>query len=687
MIPCNTGCCVVSDTLCDVATGGRVFVALDISEGTTTYYNENGTPWVGDPATGLQDCVIIPDETPLVVTTEGNSTGVSQSGTVDHIVNITLLGTGAGQLLTLDPNGGLFLDCDAIAGCVTIPDITSDGDTLGVTVSGGTTDIVVTSTDPDNEITIGSDGGSYFNLCDAIKNVPQATDTAVPGVGIELFGVNVVTGECERYFPQEDCCFITAQMCDPANDETVLVAIDTSGGPSSYYTQTGAAWAGDPTTLEECGAGAEFNKVALDGSVSPFDPAADCVPEFAFQQIVDHHADTVDAASKSTVLELHRSLVIGDGHVGGATGVGAAKFIGVSHSDSDDAGITGITNHHFYAVSTSINSTATGLRSHVIASRDSEATGQETGVFASVRSGATGDFIATVVGSVDAQSSEFASGNYSSIRTTSSGVGASNVSSSDSAASGQSAGNYSSNVSSATGRLAVNVGSEDGRALATGTGNYSSLNAEVTDIYSANIGSVEVQNDGSNSVIESSNIVSIAGGVTKSSIQSSGDVAILSGYATSSQMTIDSTGEGAELRGTMAGIFSSGFSSQDSRIPAIYDAGQSAVIATGGSQITGSAGNPVNRSAIVSGDRHDMQAFNSFMAAGQNGLVTDHGSVSFCGGQATTGGVNTFAHGSSNTGFQGAINVGFRGAVPQPARAVTTLADVILALQEQGLVI
>ncbi len=244
MIPCDPSCCNVTSLLCDPATGGRVYVVINLNENTTSYINENATPWTGDPAT-LVDCH--PD---IVVTSDGTTTGVSQSGEFMSIIDITLLGNSPGNLLAIDSNGGLFVDCAALAACV--PTITTDGDSTGVTTSGGVTDIVVTSGDADNDLTIGTDGGTYFNLCDALSMLAVTNDVPNDGVTGEMVVGIDENGDCVLFDPPEGCCVVSTTMCDPATGEAIIVAIDLSAGTSTYWMDNGSAWTGDANTLVDC---------------------------------------------------------------------------------------------------------------------------------------------------------------------------------------------------------------------------------------------------------------------------------------------------------------------------------------------------------------------------------------------------------------------------------------------------
>ena len=157
-------------------------------------------------------------------------------GSTGDCINVTVTGSGStadpyvvAAVPVIDPavdNGLVCTNAGLYIPVCPDPVVTTNGTALGVTQSGDCSsviDITVVSGDADNEITIGSDGGAYFNLCAAIKNVPQATGPATPqGTGIELFGVNVVTGECERYFPTPNCERVSWGMVEYCDDPECL---------------------------------------------------------------------------------------------------------------------------------------------------------------------------------------------------------------------------------------------------------------------------------------------------------------------------------------------------------------------------------------------------------------------------------------------------------------------------------
>ncbi len=53
------------------------------------------------------------DQTPVILTTDGNATGVAQGGVADHTIDIRLLSAVAGNALGLGADGGLWLDITA----------------------------------------------------------------------------------------------------------------------------------------------------------------------------------------------------------------------------------------------------------------------------------------------------------------------------------------------------------------------------------------------------------------------------------------------------------------------------------------------------------------------------------------------------------------------------------------------
>ena len=140
----------------------------------------------GDPAAGWianLECADIDGCLPDVVfTTDGNATGVTQSGPHDHVVNAVLRSTDADQILTTGADGGLFLSCATVASCITIPDapvlsVVTDGTATGVTVNpldDHDIDVRVTSADAGQVATIGADGGTLVT-CETINGCVNFT--------------------------------------------------------------------------------------------------------------------------------------------------------------------------------------------------------------------------------------------------------------------------------------------------------------------------------------------------------------------------------------------------------------------------------------------------------------------------------------------------------------------------------
>lgn len=190
--------CCISSVLCDPVSGTPVIIGTDLESGVTQYFNNDGTAYTGDAA-ALVACA--PDETVLLVTTNGTVLGVTQSGDADHTV-----------------------------------------------------DIVVVSADVGNDVTIGADGGAYLNVCDTVGLLPASGDTPndAGAVGELLLGIDE-NGDCVLFDPPQGCCVISEKLCDPVTGAPVIVAIDLNGGPTQYFTGEGTAWAGTPADLVDCG--------------------------------------------------------------------------------------------------------------------------------------------------------------------------------------------------------------------------------------------------------------------------------------------------------------------------------------------------------------------------------------------------------------------------------------------------
>ncbi len=583
----------------------------------------------------------------------------------------------------VSPNGTAWTgDPTTLEACETDLVVTINGSPVGVAQSGDA-DHIVDLTIPDTDV------------CAVVQSFPVTGDVPNDGVTGELLMGIDANGDCVLFDPPQGCCIATANLCAP-DGTPVIVAMDIGTGTATYWDATTAlAWTGTPADLVDCAALNTFNKVAADGTVSAFDSAVDCTPEFAFQSVVDHHGDQVLAASKASPLTLHRSLVIDDAHVGGATGVGGADFIGVSHADSNDAGISNITTHHLYAVYNSFDSTASSaFIATAIGGQLLSATGARSVVAGGLRNSASGGNSATLGGAdnlVDGPWSVNAGGQFNETSGLNSLTGGDNNDSNGDSTFTHGSGNtvdgnwnltagtandVSGNANQVTGQNTdVDGGSnvaagKDNSVIVGPSGNAPDNNLvvgsrnTVTNFSNVVGGDDNVVNGyinvvaGGNNVVEGYQSLVVGGSNT---LTANGHSALIGG----NNNTADSEnnlvgGSGSIADGVQAGVWGTNAEAHGSNSFAFGNTAVTTVNAGGG-----------------------------FVAGGLNGLVDDISGFSASGGIANAGTPGTFAHGNGTGAgaFIGTVAVGFRGAPPQPARAVTTLADVILALQEQGLVI
>ena len=126
----------------------------------------------GDQYYVLAATVIAASETDLVVTTDGTTTGVTQSGTSNHTVNIKLRSTDANQALVIGSDGGLFISSDAL-GAFSNFDITD----------GTTTQTV----DDGEEIS--------FEAGDGVEHVVSATNTVTTNLRVVVEEFNVTSSD------------------------------------------------------------------------------------------------------------------------------------------------------------------------------------------------------------------------------------------------------------------------------------------------------------------------------------------------------------------------------------------------------------------------------------------------------------------------------------------------------------
>ena len=198
----------------------------------------------------------VPPSPALVVTTDGSGLGVSQSGDLDHVVNIVLLSTDANNILTTGTDGGLQLTCETVSGCITLT--SSDSTVRVVETTPGNWDVTTTHTiDTDTKL-VGSFDSSTGEVCfDLVNAVTSVVITpSVFCFSVPQTGHSVVTGE------DTSCLDITVVPTTVDGDITYtvsvnpIISIQPYNGlectPTGLYVEkcpsgTGAVWFQDPT--------------------------------------------------------------------------------------------------------------------------------------------------------------------------------------------------------------------------------------------------------------------------------------------------------------------------------------------------------------------------------------------------------------------------------------------------------
>lgn len=94
------------------------------------------TPWVGSTTNNPIFDISVTPSPDLVLTTDGNSTWVTLSGTWNHTANIVVTSTDAGQIGTIGTDWGTLITCDDIHGCIDV--VSTDG---SVTIDDATVGI------------------------------------------------------------------------------------------------------------------------------------------------------------------------------------------------------------------------------------------------------------------------------------------------------------------------------------------------------------------------------------------------------------------------------------------------------------------------------------------------------------------------------------------------------------------
>ena len=441
-----------------------------------------------------------------------------------------------------------------------------------------------------------------------------------------------------------------------------------------------------------------FKKVSADGTVTDFDPANDCVPEFAFSIIEDHHNETVEADSKAKKIILDRDLYIKP--VSGGTEGNAGVHISVSSLDSDDADTGSVTNHHTRSVLASVRSQSTGNSSANVASGDSVATSVQSANMASSQSTASGARSSNVasltstasgarsanmasensqatasqsanVASAESVASGAKTSNVASARSTASGFNSSNVASSDAVASGTESGNFASNTSQATALQSANVGAFESVASGDRSANVATIQAKALATRSANMASENVEASASQSVNIAS-AESFAKGVKSANIAS--ERANANAVNSSNLSTIDSTADGnnsanvassnsktatgAINSGNMATVDSEANSSQSANVATVESkatGNTSANIASRKSESQGTmSANVGSDESIAQGVRSVVVASKSTIAPNNNTFVMGFGA----GAPSTANRTIELTASTGNAEFSGTVSSG-----------------------------
>lgn len=272
---------------------------VDNGDGSFTYNAEDGTPYTWA-------------ETPMVVTTDGDALGVTQSGNSDHIVDIIVTSGDVTNIATIGPDGGTLVTCEGATDCIAIEFSDSvtyvDGDApngAGTVADPFILPIPVVTTLVDN-----GDGTYTYTSEDGtvtIIDIRDDTDTNYSLVdnGDGTFSLVGTDGSDQ----QIDLCGIIGTFCTDSleltapntwthtaldgqvtvitvPDETLTLLIDNRDGTFTYTNESGT-----PIEIDACDLLAEggctdefidngdgtFTHNALDGTSVTF-----ALPEYAY---------------------------------------------------------------------------------------------------------------------------------------------------------------------------------------------------------------------------------------------------------------------------------------------------------------------------------------------------------------------------------------------------------------------
>lgn len=223
--------------------------------------------------TGTDGGVFSAAETVSVVTTDGTATGVTQSGTSDHVVDIALLSTDALNALTTGTDGGVFGSAE------TTSVVTTDGTATGVSQSGTAdhiVDIVLLSTDALNASTTGTDGG-VFTAAETVSVVTTdgtATGVSQSGTSDHVVDITLLSADAANIlssgvdggvFLADDLVPLTTALTGPA-----IVAVNNTDHPVNTtgsaitVTPPAAPVVGDKFSVFDALSNAATNNISID---------------------------------------------------------------------------------------------------------------------------------------------------------------------------------------------------------------------------------------------------------------------------------------------------------------------------------------------------------------------------------------------------------------------------------------
>ena len=256
------------------------------------------------------DCATVDDCAMLTITTDGDTVGVTPNPLDDHLVDITLLSGDAGNIAITGTDGGVYIDCGAVEDCVPPESqlvVTTDGTAVGVThnpADDHIVDILLLSGDADNLLTTGSDGGLHVD-CDALNECVISDLSNVNDAGVNIGDIFVWNGT--NWVPQDLCTHLEGVSIECLGD------VDWQPTPPAvgdYLCYDGTNWTNTPVSIEAIGS--DCIDVTGDGTTADpllvdviVDPAAanilTCGPNGLFVSMADGSETDVAAGECVTV--------------------------------------------------------------------------------------------------------------------------------------------------------------------------------------------------------------------------------------------------------------------------------------------------------------------------------------------------------------------------------------------------